>query len=73
VIYRIDKSFLQKHNIKKSLVRAFLEKEGEKSVPIDQIEVQDTNNEIVLVLYKGKYLLHFDDGETVKKFKITVK
>lgn len=73
VIYHIDKSFLQKHNIKKSLVRAFLEKEGEKSVPIDQIEIQDTNNEIALVLYKGKYLLHFDDGKTVKKFKITVK
>jgi hypothetical protein len=73
VIYHIDKSFLQKHNIKKSLVRAFLEKEGEKSVPIDQIEIQDTNNEIMLVLYKGKYLLHFDDGETVRKFKITVK
>jgi hypothetical protein len=73
VIYRIDTSFLQKHNIKKSLVRAFLKKEGEKSVPIDQIEIQDTNNEIALVLYKGKYLLHFDDGKTVKKFKITVK
>jgi len=73
VIHRIDKSFLQKHNIKKSIVRAFLAKEGEKSVPIDQIEIQDTNNELMLVLYKGKYLLHFDDGETVKKYKITVK
>ena len=73
VLYFVDKSILQENNIKRALVSAYLAEEGEKSIPIDQVEVTETDNEIVLVLYKDKYLLHFDDGKTVKKFKITVK
>ena len=73
ILYRVDKSFLEKNNIKQGLISAYIAKEGETSVPIDQVEFHGTNDDIVLVLYKGKYLLHVNDGKSIKKIGIKVK
>lgn len=45
----------------------------ENGVPIDQIMYKETDNEIVLVLYPGKYLLQFDDGKVKKTTIVEVE
>jgi hypothetical protein len=69
ILYTIDKSIWEKYNMEQGLVSAFLLEEKKKGVPIDQIEFQQTDEEVTLVLYKAKYLIQFDDG---KKKRTTI-
>jgi hypothetical protein len=73
VLYTIDRRFIDKNGFPEGCVSAFLKSEGEQCVPIDQYMYGKDEKEFKLALYKGEYLLRFDDGKAYKHATITVK
>ena len=73
VLYAIDRKFINKNGFPEGCVSAFLKSEGEQCVPIDQYMYGKDEKEFKLALYKGEYLLRFDDGKEYKYATITVK
>jgi hypothetical protein len=73
VLYTIDRRFIDKNGFPEGCVSAFLKSEGEQCVPIDQYMYSKVEKEFKLALYKGDYLLRFDDGKEYKYATITVK
>jgi len=55
------------------LVKAYLEKEQGKGVPVDVVELKAKWNKKPLVLRKGKYLIVLDNKQEQKQFSIEVK
>lgn len=66
VLYTIDRRFIDKNGFPEGCVSAFLKSEGEACVPIDQYMYGKDESEFKLTLYKGEYLLRFDDGKEYK-------
>ena len=73
VFYTIDRRFINKNGFPEGCVSAFLKSEGEQCVPIDQYMYDKDEKEFKLALYKGEYLLRFDDGEEYKYATVEVK
>ena len=73
VLYNIDRHFIDKNGFPEGCVSAFLKSEGEQCVPIDQYMYSKDESEFKLALYKGEYLLRFDDGEEYKYVMVEVK
>ena len=73
VLYTLDRRFIDKNGFPEGCVSAFLKSEGEECVPIDQYMYGKDENEFKLALYKGEYLLRFDDGKEYKYATISVK
>ena len=73
VLYTIDRRFINKNGFPEGCVSAFLKSEGEQCVPIDQYMYGKDESEFKLALYKGKYLLRFDNGEEYKYVTVEVK
>ena len=73
VLYTIDRRFINKNGFPEGCVSAFLKSEGEQCVPIDQYMYGKDESEFKLALYKGKYLLRFDDGKKYKHVTVEVK
>ena len=73
VLYTIDRRFIDKNGFPEGCVSAFLKSEGEQCVPIDQSMYGKDEKEFKLALYKGEYLLRFDDGKEYKYTTINVK
>ena len=73
VLYTIDRRFIKKNGFPEGCVSAFLKSEGEQCVPIDQYMYGKDEKEFKLALYKGEYLLRFDDGKEYKYATIEVK
>ena len=73
VLYTIDRRFIKKNGFLEGCVSAFLKSEGEQCVPIDQYMYGKDEKEFKLALYKGEYLLRFDDGKEYKYATINVK
>ena len=73
VLYTLDRRFIDKNGFPEGCVSAFLKSEGEQCVPIDQYMYGKDEKEFKLALYKGEYLLRFDDGKEYKYATITVK
>ena len=73
VLYTIDRRFIDKNGFPEGCVSAFLKSEGEQCVPIDQYMYDKDEKEFKLALYKGEYLLRFDDGKEYKYVTINVK
>lgn len=73
VLYTIDRRFINKNGFPKGCVSAFLKSEGEQCVPIDQYMYGKDEKEFKLALYKGEYLLRFDDGKEYKYVTVEVK
>ena len=72
-LYTIDRHFIDKNGFPEGCVSAFLKSEGETCVPIDQYMYGKDESEFKLALYKGEYLLRFDDGKEYKYATITIK
>lgn len=72
VLYAIDRSFIDENGFPEGCVSAFLKSEGEKCVPVDQYMYGKDEKEFKLALYKGEYLLRFDDGKEYKYKAIKV-
>ena len=64
VLYKIDRRFIKKYGFHEGCVSAFLKSEGEQCVPVDQYMYSAEETEFKLALYKGEYLLRFDDGNS---------
>ena len=73
VLYTIDRCFIDKNGFPEGCVSAFLKSEGEQCVPIDQYMYSKDEKEFKLALYKGEYLLRFDDGKEYKYVTVKVK
>ena len=73
VLYTIDRRFINKNGFSEGCVSAFLKSEGEQCVPVDQYMYGKDESEFKLALYKGEYLLRFDDGKEYKYATVTVK
>lgn len=73
VLYTIDRRFIKKNGFPEGCVSAFLKSEGEQCVPVKQYMYGKDEKEFKLALYKGEYLLRFDDGKEYKYATITVK
>ena len=73
VLFTLDRRFIDKNGFPEGCVSAFLKSEGEQCVPIDQYMYGKDEKEFKLALYKGEYLLRFDDGKEYKYATITVK
>ena len=73
MLYTIDRRFIKKNGFPEGCVSAFLKSEGEQCVPIDQYMYGKDEKEFKLALYKGEYLLRFDDGKEYKYTTINVK
>ena len=73
VLYTIDRRFIKKNGFPEGCVSAFLKSEGEQCVPIDQYMYGKDEKEFKLALYKGEYLLRFDDGEEYRYVTVKVK
>lgn len=73
VLFTLDRRFIDKNGFPEGCVSAFLKSEGEQCVPIDQYMYGKDEKEFKLALYKGEYLLRFDDGEEYRYATITVK
>ena len=73
VLYKIDRRFIKKYGFHEGCVSAFLKSEGEQCVPVDQYMYSAEETEFKLALYKGEYLLRFDDGNSYKYKVINVK
>jgi hypothetical protein len=73
VLFTIDRRFIDKNGFPEGCVSAFLKSEGEQCVPIDQYMYGMNEKEFKLALYKGEYLLQFDDGKEYKYATIEVK
>ena len=73
VLYTIDRRFINKNGFPEGCVSAFLKSEGEQCVPIDQYMYGKDEKEFKLALYKGEYLLRFDNGDEYKYVMVIVK
>ena len=73
VLYTIDRCFIDQNGFPEGCVSAFLKSEGEQCVPIEQYMYDKDEKEFKLALYKGEYLLRFDDGKEYKYATITIK
>ena len=73
VLYTIDRRFIKKNGFPEGCVSAFQKSEGEKCVPIDQYMYGKDEKEFKLALYKGEYLLRFDDGKEYRYVTVMVK
>jgi hypothetical protein len=73
VLFTLDRRFIDENGFPEGCVSAFLKSEGEQCVPIDQYMYGKDEKEFKLALYKGEYLLRFDDGKEYKYATITVK
>ncbi len=73
VLYTIDRRFIDENGLPEGCVSAFLKSEGEECVTIDQYMYGKDEKEFKLALYKGEYLLRFDDGKKYKYSTIEVK
>ena len=73
VLYTIDRRFVDENGFPEGCLSAFLKSEGEQCVPIDQYMYGKDEKQFKLALYKGEYLLRFDDGKEYKYASITVK
>ena len=73
VLFTLDRRFIDKNGFPKGCVSAFLKSEGEQCVPIDQYMYGKDEKEFKLALYKGEYLLRFDDGKEYRYATIEVK
>ena len=73
VLYKINRRFIKKYGFHEGCVSAFLKSEGEQCVPVDQYMYSAEETEFKLALYKGEYLLRFDDGNSYKYKVINVK
>ncbi len=73
VLYTINHRFIKKNGFPEGCVSAFLKSEGEQCVPIDQYMYGKDEKEFKLALYKGEYLLRFDDGKEYKYATINLK
>ena len=73
VLYTIDRRFIDENGFPEGCVSAFLKSEGEQCVPIDQYMYGMDEKEFKLALYKGEYLLRFDDGKEYKYATVEVK
>jgi hypothetical protein len=73
VLFTIDRRFIDKNGFPEGCVSAFLKSEGEQCVPVDQYMYGKDESEFKLALYKGDYLLRFDDGKEYKYATIEVK
>jgi hypothetical protein len=73
VLYTIDRRFINKKGFPEGCVSAFLKSEGEQCVPIDQYMYGKDEKEFKLALYKGEYLLRFDDGKEYRYVNVEVK
>ena len=73
VLFTLNRRFIDKNGFPEGCVSAFLKSEGEQCVPIDQYMYGKDEKEFKLALYKGEYLLRFDDGKEYKYTIIVVK
>ena len=73
VPYTIDRRFIDKNGFPEGCVSAFLKSEGEQCVPVEQYMYDKDEKEFKLALYKGEYLLRFDDGKEYKYATINVE
>ncbi len=73
VLYTIDRCFIDKNGFPEGCISALLKSEGEQCVPIDQYMYGKDEKEFKLALYKGEYLLRFDDGKEFKYATVEVK
>ena len=73
VLFTLDRRFIDESGFPEGCVSAFLKSEGEQCVPIDQYMYGKDEKEFKLALYKGEYLLRFDDGKEYKYTTINVK
>jgi len=73
VLYTLDRRFIDENGFPEGCVSAFLKSESEQCVPIDQYMYAKYEKEFKLALYKGEYLLRFDDGKEYKYSTIEVK
>ena len=73
VLFTLDRRFIDENGFPKGCVSAFLKSEGEQCVPIDQYMYGKDEKEFKLALYKGEYLLRFDDGKEYRYVTIEVK
>ena len=57
------------------LIQAFVEKEGEKSIPLDQIEIKNEIDNKALILYSGKYIIVAlnKNGDEIFRYNIKIK
>ena len=72
-LYTIDRRFINENGFPEGFVSAFLKSEGEQCVPIDQYMYGKDEKQFKLALYKGEYLLRFDDGKEYKYATIKLK
>ncbi len=73
VLFTLDRRFMDENGFPEGCVSAFLKSEGEQCVPIDQYMYGKDEKQFKLALYKGEYLLRFDDGKEYKFATIEVK
>ena len=73
VLFTLDRRFIDENGFPEGCVSAFLKSEGEQCVPIDQYMYGKDEKEFKLALYKGEYLLRFDDGKEYRYVTVTVK
>ena len=73
VLYTINRRFIKKNGFPEGCVSAFLKSEGEPCVPVDQYMYGKDESEFKLALYKGEYLLRFDDGKGYRYATVEVK
>ena len=73
VLYTLDRRFIDENGFPEGCVSAFLKSEGEQCVPVDQYMYGKDEKEFKLALYKGEYLLRFDDGKEYRYVTIEVK
>ena len=73
VLFTLDRRFIDENGFPEGCVSAFLKSEGEQCVPIDQYMYGKDEKEFKLALYKGEYLLRFDDGKEYRYVTIEVK
>ena len=73
VLYTIDRRFIKKNGFPEGCISAFLKSEGEQCVPIDQYMYGKDESEFKLALYRGEYLLRFDDGKEYRYVTVDVK
>ena len=73
VLFSVNRRFLKKYGFKEGCVSAFLKSEGTECVPVDQYMYFADEEEFKLALYKGEYILRFDNGESYKYKEIKVR
>lgn len=73
VLFSVNRRFLKKYGFEEGCVSAFLKSEGTECVPVDQYMYFTDEEEFKLALYKGEYILRFDNGESYKYKEIKVR